>query len=342
MNDVAPGDLRCPKRREFPVSQRHLRPVRVQTQRPTEICTRDWTLFDPPQLAVLKLQQRCTVSVCLPARNEQLTIGPIVESIRKHLQEDVALVDELLVFDDGSHDQTASVAAEAGATVIDVENVLPWFGPSLGKGDVLWRSLAASNGDVVVWCDTDIVSFGPQFVYGLLGPLLTDPAVQLAKGCFDRTGEDDPIGGRVTELLAKPLLALLRPELATLGQPLSGSYAGRRALLEQLVFEPDFGVEIGVLIDAFDLVGPAAIAQVDLGTFLHPHRSLAQLRPQAASVARAVLRRCPGLHVEAAVNVLQLDNGQCVDPASVRRPPMAEVRSDAVAVDAETRTGTDQ
>ena len=309
------------------MSHRRRRNVRTKTRRSNGISTWNWSSFDPSLLAQRKAQQGCVVSVCLPARNEQLTIGPIVASIRRHLQDYVALVDELIVIGDGSNDRTAIVAADAGATVIDVETVLPSFGPPLGKGDVVWRSLATSSGDIVVWCDSDITTFGPQFVYGLLGPLLTIPAVQFTKGCFDRTGDDDVTGGRVTELLAKPLLGLVRPELAVLDQPLSGSYAGRRSLLEQLEFEPDFGVEVGLLIDTIDLVGSAAIAQVELGTLRHPHRTIAQLVPQTAGVARAVLRRCPGLDVETAVDLLRLESGNSVDLSTVRRPPLAELRT---------------
>jgi glucosyl-3-phosphoglycerate synthase len=163
------------------------------------------------------------------------------------------------------------------------------------------------------------------------------PAVQFTNGCFGRTGDDDVTGGRVTELLAKPLLGLVRPELAVLDQPLSGSYAGRRSLLEQLEFEPDSGVEIGLLIDTVDLVGPAAIAQVDLGTLRHPHRTIAQPVAQTASVARAVLRRCPGLDIESAVDLLRLDNGQSVDLSTVQRPPLAELRANTGT--AETQPG---
>jgi glucosyl-3-phosphoglycerate synthase len=309
------------------VSHRQLRNVRAETRRSTGIITHDWTSFDPPLLAEIKAHQRCAVSVCLPARNEQNTIGAIVASIRRYLQEYVALVDELIVIDDGSNDRTASVAAAAGATVVDVESALPGFGPSLGKGDVLWRSLAISTGDIVVWCDSDIITFGPQFVYGLLGPLLTIPDVQFTKACFNRNGDDDMASGRVTELLAKPLLRLLRPELTVLDQPLSGSYAGRRTLLEQLEFEPDFGVEIGLLLDVVDRVGAAAIAQVDIGTFRHPHRTTAQLAPQAASVARAVLRRCPGIDIDDAIDLLRLDNGHSVDVSTIRRPPLSQLRT---------------
>ena len=179
----------------------------------------------------------------------------------------------------------------AGALVLAVDEVLESFGPGLGKGDALWRSLAASSGDLVVWCDGDIVDFGSQFVYGLIGPLLTDDRIEFVKGAFDRPARGALGGGRVTQLLARPLLALLRPELSFIEQPLSGSYAGRRSTLEQLCFEVDFGVDVGLLMDVADFAGCEAIAQVFLGEFRHQHRCLDELSTQADSVARTILER---------------------------------------------------
>jgi len=272
--------------------------------------TSAWS-YEPSDLARIKSQAGLTVSVCLPARNEERTIRSIVETIRGELQESVGLVDELIVFDDGSVDATAQAAVCAGAMVIAVDDVLSEFGPGLGKGDVLWRSLAASTGELVVWCDSDIVEFGAQFVYGLLGPMLTAECVEFVKGAFDRPAFGGMGGGRVTELLARPLLSLVRPDLGFIDQPLSGSYAGRRTTLEQLSFETDFGVDVGLLLDVADLVGPDAIAQVHLGEFRHQHRPLAELAGQANSVARAILSRY----------------GDAGDGASaVLRPPIASTR----------------
>jgi glycosyltransferase involved in cell wall biosynthesis len=191
--------------------------------------------------------------------------------------ERVDLVDEIVVMDDGSSDATAAIAAAEGAVVVSVDDVLQEFGPGQGKGDVLWRSLAVSSGDLVVWCDSDIREFCSGFILGVLGPLLMEPDVGFVKGSFEREA------GRVTELLARPLLAALRPEAARFSQPLSGSYGGRREVLERLPFEADYGVEVGLLLDALDLLGSDGVAEVHLGRFEHPHRPLTNCtcRPRA-------------------------------------------------------------
>lgn len=232
------------------------------------------------------------VSVCLPARNEEATVGAIVETIHVHLVEQVPLVDEILVIDDHSDDETAARAAAAGATVVDAATVLPEVPGGPGKGRALWRSVHAARGDLIVWCDADVTNFGPQFVVGLLGPLLTDPTVEYVKGFYRRPlGTSGEGGGRVTELVARPLLSLLFPELAEFVQPLSGEYAGRRRVLEQVPFVAGYGVEVGLLIDLSRRYGLGALAQVDLGTRRHRNRPLRELGPQAMTVMQVVLRR---------------------------------------------------
>ena len=192
------------------------------------------------------------------------------------------LVDELVVIDSGSTDRTVEVAAAAGARVVLRTDVLPELEPVPGKGEVLWRSLAATTGDVVCYLDSDLVDFDPAFVPALLGPLLTVPGVHLVKGFYRRplrleTAEVDTGGGRVTELLVRPLLAALRPELAGIVQPLGGEYAGTRELLESLPFAAGYGVEIGLLLDTHAARGLDALAQVNLGVRKHRNRSLLQL-----------------------------------------------------------------
>ncbi len=231
------------------------------------------------------------MSVCLPARNEAATVGQIVTAIRTELVDRVPLVDELVVIDDHSTDATADVAAAAGATVVDARTVLPGHGAGHGKGEALWKSLHVSTGDLVVWCDADIQGFDTRFVTGLLGPLLTDPSVEFTKGFYERTERDGIGGGRVTELTARPLLELFFPELTPVVQPLSGEYAGRRSVLEQLPFTVGYGVDLALLIDVARLVGTAAIAQVDLGQRVHRHQTLSQLGPQARAVMQAALAR---------------------------------------------------
>src|SRR5690606_2632673 len=178
---------------------------------------------DPARLVERKAGRR--ISVCLPARNEESTVGEIVERIRRQLVDEVPLVDELLVIDDHSVDGTADVAAAAGAKVVDAASVLPEYGEGHGKGEALWKSLFVSQGDLVAWCDSDIVDFDPRFVVGLVAPLIDDPNLALVKGFYDRpVAEGARGGGRVTELVARPLLSLLFPELTQVVQPLAGEY----------------------------------------------------------------------------------------------------------------------
>ncbi len=232
-----------------------------------------------------------TVSVCLPARNEAATVGDVVTSLRKALVVDVALVDEVVVVDDHSTDGTALVAAEAGARVVDAREVLAHHGPGHGKGEAMWKSLHESTGDVVAWVDADIVDFDPSFVVGLLGPLLTDPDIDFVKGHYARPENDGLGGGRVTELVARPLLSQFFPDLAHVAQPLSGEYAGRRRLLERLPFVAGYGVDVAILIDAARQVGVERLAQVDLGIRNHRNRTLDELGPMALAVSQAILDR---------------------------------------------------
>ena len=246
--------------------------------------------FAAADLAGAKGDQR--VSVCLPARDEAETVGPIVAAVREALVETVALVDEILVLDDHSTDATADTAAAAGARVVAAGDVAPAFGDQPGKGQALWKTVLVSQGDVIVWCDADVRAFDPAFVTGLLGPLLTEPDIAFVKGYYERpeTG-GQPGGGRVTELLARPALALLHPVLAAMVQPLSGEYAARRPLVEALPFVEGYGVDIGLLLDAEAAVGVRGLAQVDLGERRHRNRSLAELSVQATEVLHTILDR---------------------------------------------------
>lgn len=235
-----------------------------------------------------------TVSVVLPALNEEATVGEVVASVRPLLG---SLVDELVVIDSGSTDATAVRAGMAGARVVHRTEVLPGWEPRPGKGEVLWRSLAATEGDLVVFLDSDLVEPDPDFVPFLLGPLLSTPGVQLVKGFYRRplrleTDEAVTGGGRVTELLARPLLAALRPALSGLVQPLGGEYAATRQLLESVPIGAGYGVEIGLLLDAEDRYGMDALAQVNLGVRKHRNRSLRQLGVMARQILSVALARC--------------------------------------------------
>jgi glucosyl-3-phosphoglycerate synthase len=231
------------------------------------------------------------VSVCIPAHDEAATIGDVVTKVRRFVGGRLCLVDEVLVVDDHSRDDTGKAAAHAGARVVDAAEVLADVAGGPGKGEALWRSLYASIGDIVIWCDADITDFGTRFVSGLLGPLVTDPGVAFVKGFYERPRTGALGGGRTTELTARPALATLFPHLSTIVQPLSGEFGGRRPLLERLPFVRGYGVDVGLLIDAAEAVGTGAIVQVDLGTRRHRHRDLDQLGPQALSVLQTVLDR---------------------------------------------------
>lgn len=280
--------------------------------------------FGAAELADLKARQGQVVSVCLPARDEAATIGSIVSALRTSLVEGVGLVDEIVVADDHSTDRTAALASEAGARVVAIDDVLPELGPGEGKGEALWKSVAASRGDLIVWCDADITNFGPHFVVGLVGPLVTRPEIDFVKGFYDRPADGSPHGGgRVTELMARPVIAAMFPHLASVVQPLSGEYAGRRSLLERLPFVQTYGVDLGLLIDIAELEGTEVIAQVDLGTRRHRNRPLEQLGPQALAVLQAALRRAGTGH-DGPATLVRPD----VDPVEVttgERPPLVDV-----------------
>ena len=266
-----------------------------------------------------------TVSVCLPARNEEATVGAIVEVVRAELIDGLGLVDELIVMDDHSSDRTAEVAAAAGATVVACSDVLAHLGNQPGKGETLWKSLFASTGDVVVWCDADVANFGPHFIAGLLGPLLMDRSIGYCKGYYHRpVGADQRGGGRTTELVARPLIALLFPELGDIVQPLAGEYAGRREVLERVPFVQGYGVEMGLLIDVCRLAGYDAIAQVDLGVRVHRNRPLHELSSQATEVMQVALHRADRTLVNTAITLRRPGFGD-TEITMQERPPLIEV-----------------
>lgn len=296
----------------------------------------DW---DAAKLAAERDQ---SVSVVLPALNEQATVGGIVSSIRTHLMDGATrLVDELVVLDSGSTDDTAEVALAAGATVHHRDDVLPRIPAGLGKGEAMWRAVAATEGEIVVFIDADLRSFGPHYVVGLLGPLMTDPAIAFTKACYDRplveAGTGSIGGGRVTELVARPLLNLYWPELAGVIQPLAGEYAIRRSVLEQLSFPCGYGIDFALLVDTANRHGSESIAQVDLGVRRHRHHDDLRLGRMAAEIMRVAVDRLtpPGQSLGKSRGGLGLTqfsrtanqfvaNEHVVD--SVERPPLIHVR----------------
>ena len=253
----------------------------------------EWTVEQ-----LLAAKRGRTVSVVLPALNEQETVGPIVAAIAAQLARP-GLVDELVVVDSGSTDRTVQAARAAGARVVHREDVLTSIPPRPGKGEVLWRSLAATEGDLVCFVDADLENFSPAVVRGVLGPLLAEPQIQLVKAAYDRPLADGATlhpagGGRVTELVARPLLNLYWPELAGFVQPLGGEYAGRRELLESLPFPCGYGVEFGLLVDTYAAYGLDALAQVDAGVRQHRHQDEQALGRMAAEILQVAQSRLGG------------------------------------------------
>ena len=288
--------------------------------------TPQWTVRD-----LVRAKGSRTVSVVLPALDEEATVADVIASVRPLSG---VLVDELVVVDSGSADRTVEVALAAGARVVRRGDVLPELEPVPGKGEVLWRSLAATTGDLLVFLDSDLIDPSPEFVPRLLGPLLLEPDIHLVKGFYRRplAAEDasGSGGGRVTELMARPLLSTLRPELTGVIQPLGGEYAGTRELLEGVPFAPGYGVEIGLLLDAHASVGLAGIAQVNLGVRRHRNQQLRALGLMARQILGTALARCGMLpsHAGALTQFVQVAGEWVPDTAGMvvaDRPPMREL-----------------
>ncbi|MGP3954494.1 glucosyl-3-phosphoglycerate synthase [Nonomuraea sp. 3N208] len=297
------------------------------------------TAAEWPVDALMLAKGTTTVSVVLPARDEESTVGDIVSVIRRDLVERTPLVDEILVVDSNSTDATAQRAREAGASVVAQNEVLTQLPKLTGKGEALWKGLAASSGDIVVFVDADLRNFGSHYISGLLGPLLVDADIHFVKATYERpyVGADGiaqrGAGGRVTELVARPLINMFWPELAGFAQPLGGEYAARRAVLEQVPFVTEYGVEFGLLVDLLELIGLDAMAQVDLGQRRHTHQSMAALGRMAGQIMLTAWSRLerqgrvmssePPAHT-----LLQfgLDgDADLVDVAVAERPPLASL-----------------
>lgn len=322
------------------MNRRRIDPMPWLSLRAQRWCGRRTYSDEPGLEALLSLKERTgqRVSVGIPARNEASTIGPICAVIRDRLMRKAPLVDELLVLDGGSTDDTAGMATRAGAAVVPVAKLLEEIPSPGGKGDSLWRSLAVLSGDIIVWVDADIRNFHPRFVTRLVAPLLASDEIAFVKGFYRRplevAGRLQPEGGgRVTELTARPLLNLMFPELAGFIQPLAGEYAGRRSVLEGVPFFTGYGVEVGLLIDLLEVVGLDALAQADLVERVHRNRPLAELTPMAYAIAQVILRRAE----EQGRIVAGLDyrnhpllavGGSGVEPVGIgeiERPPMADL-----------------
>ena len=264
--------------------------------------------------------RRESVTVLVPARNEARTLAPIVRDLVA-LRSD-GIVDQVLVAEHDSTDGTAEAAARLGAEVVRTDTVLPEFGPVEGKGDNLWRGLTAARGDIVCFVDADSADFGPHFVHRLLTPL-RGPGIEYVKAFYRRPWRDEngvaPTGGgRVTTLLARPMLRRFYPALAWLEQPLAGEMAARRTLFESVPFAIGYGLEIGLLIDIYRTVGAAAISQVDLDSRQNRHRPLEELGPMADAVLETLTAR-----------LAEEGRLEGVRASRTERPPLAHLRAAA-------------
>jgi len=251
---------------------------------------------DLRRLVQLKEKQGVTVSLVLPTLNEEETVGPIVRRAMREMMGRVPLIDEILVIDSASTDRTREIAEAEGARVVQHSEVLSRYGSFVGKGEALWKSVYETSGDIIVWADTDVRNWHPRMVYGTLGPLLHEPRLQYVKGYYQRPIVEGGVlkeggGGRVTELVARPLINLFYPELSGMIQPLSGEYAGRRALLESIPFFTGYAVEIGHLIDAAERVGIEGLGQVDLERRVHRNQELEGLSRMSFVILQAVMKR---------------------------------------------------
>jgi glucosyl-3-phosphoglycerate synthase len=304
--------------------------------------TTHWRDWPPERLLAAKRAAGTRISVVIPARNEERTVGRVVGALRQALLVDTPLVDEIIVVDSDSTDGTARAAERAGGIVHRSRDIAPSLGSYPGKGEALWKSLLVTQGDLLVFVDADLTRWGPHFVTGLVGPLLdsqphSGQQVQLVKGFYERVrterdGSTSTEGGRVTELVARPLLSLWWPQLAGVVQPLAGEWAARRDLMESLSIPVGYGVELSTLLDTFTRYGLDALAQVDLGSRAHSHQADHDLALMAAELlvvaeARRDHPEPPGQQLHQFVR----ENGE-VRPRSRaipshERPPIVTVRA---------------
>jgi glucosyl-3-phosphoglycerate synthase len=296
---------------------------------------------DLRRLVQLKEQQGLTVSLVLPTLNEEETIGPIVRRAVRELMGRVPLLDEVVVIDSDSIDRTVEIARFEGARVVRHHEILPFYGSYRGKGEALWKSLYETSGDILVWADTDVRNWHPRMVYGTVGPLLLEPRLQYVKGFYQRPIVEGGMikeggGGRVTELVARPLINLFFPELSGLIQPLSGEYAGRRSLLESIPFFTGYAVEIGHLIDASERVGLDGLGQVDLERRVHRNQELEGLSRMSFVILQAVMKRLEErrkvrlfAELGSTMKLPRSGRGQLalevIELADVERPPMIRI-----------------
>lgn len=329
----------------------HAEPASVTIDKPVAVVVDNWfaentyhsqEFADLERLLSLKEQQGVSISLGLPALNEAETVGNVIQTIKQALMDDMPILDEIILIDSGSVDDTRQIASDLGIPVYVHQEILPGQGAYRGKGEALWKSLYMLSGDIVAWIDTDISNIHPRFVYGIIGPLLRDPLVQYVKGFYRRPliKAGKPIagsGGRVTELTARPFFNLFYPELSGLIQPLSGEYAGRRSALERMPFFTGYGVETGLLIDILETFGIRGIAQVDLLERIHHSQPLPSLSKMSFSIMQVVIKRLGKRqkaklleHSNLTMNLIRYgkQQGYFLEPEEIQegeRPPMITI-----------------
>ncbi len=294
------------------------------------------------ELVEMKHQQGKTISLALPALNEEETVGQVIGMMKGELMEKIPLLDEIVLVDSDSTDRTREIAEELGIPVYIHQHLLERLGARRGKGEALWKSLLVTRGDIIIWIDTDIVNIHPRFVYGIIGPLLLNPQIQFVKGFYRRplrVGEKMQAGGggRVTELTARPLLNLFYPELSGVMQPLAGEYGGRREALERATFYSGYGVETGLLIDIYEKYGLQAIAQVDLLERIHHNQHLEALSKMSFAIIQTMIHKLENRFgnailedVNRSMKLIRHNNRggyflEVEEIAELSRPPMIEV-----------------
>ncbi|MBT6484685.1 MAG: glucosyl-3-phosphoglycerate synthase [Planctomycetaceae bacterium] len=299
--------------------------------------------WDIKWLVEEKERQGLSISLCLPAYNEEATIGKEIVLLKSELHDRYPLIDEIAVIDSGSSDNTCDIAASFGADVYLAEEELTECGNHRGKGENLWKALYLLKGDIIVYVDSDINNIHPRFVYGLVGPLIRDPDIHYVKAFYDRPlafseGLRATGGGRVTEILVRPLFSLFYPDLAAIIQPLSGEYAGRRSILEQIPFPVGYGVETAMLIDIYEKLGMAGFAQTDLDTRVHRNQETVALGRMSFGILRAFFSRLTGAERaqfrDALPNIMRqhsVNDGNFEQRQfqidEIERPPILEIES---------------
>jgi len=283
-----------------------------------------------------------TISLALPSLNEEQTVGNVIDIAKTEFMEKFSLIDEMILVDSGSTDRTREIASEMGIPVYINQEVLSQYGFRNGKGEVLWKSLYLTNGDIVFWVDTDIRNFNPKFIYGVLGPLILDDRIKFVKGFYKRPimSKDGVIqpggGGRVTELTARPMLNLFFPQLSGIIQPLSGEYGGKREALEKLAFTSGYGVETSLLIDMLNLYKLRSIGQTNLDVRVHHNQPLQNLSKMSFAIIQTVLSKLEKRYdvkfiqeINKTMNIIQYDESQFyLDVQEIiekERPPMVEI-----------------